>query len=308
MPAGERGWTPAWYAATIARHYRPQPDGGDVTAEQSMPDKTHLVSLRGVRKQFATVTAVDDITLDIPAGGVFALLGPNGAGKTTLLRMLLGLILPDAGTITWRGAAAGALVTTPDATGGASSGPDPRTVGYLPEDRGLYPDVEVLRTLVYFGTLRGITRPAARVAALEWLERLDLADRAREPLKSLSKGNQQKVQFISAVLHRPRLTVLDEPFSGLDPLNQDLFLSLIRELAGDGATVVLSAHQLQLVERVADALVVVNRGQVVLHGTVEEVRSSRPDGADPTAPASLHDVYVAAITGHNGGAAAEVES
>ncbi|HEX7708248.1 MAG TPA: ATP-binding cassette domain-containing protein [Thermoanaerobaculia bacterium] len=278
-----------------------------MTAEQSMPDNSLLVSLRGVRKQFATVRAVDDVTLDIPAGGVFALLGPNGAGKTTLLRMLLGLILPDAGTITWH-TAAGALVPRDATIGAASSGPDPGTVGYLPEDRGLYPDVEVLRTLVYFGTLRGMTRAAARTAALEWLERLDLADRAQEPLKSLSKGNQQKVQFISAVLHGPRLAVLDEPFSGLDPLNQDLFLSLIRELAGDGATVVLSAHQLQLVERVADALVVVNRGQVVLHGTVEEVRNWRPDGADSTAPSSLHDVYVASITDHNGGVAAEVES
>ena len=251
---------------------------------------TPLVSLRTVRKQFATVTAVDDITLDIPAGGVFALLGPNGAGKTTLLRMLLGLILPDAGSITWHG---------------ANGAPDPRTIGYLPEDRGLYPDVEVLRTLVYFGTLRGMSRVAAQASAEGWLERLELADRAREPLKSLSKGNQQKVQFISAVLHRPRLTILDEPFSGLDPLNQDLLLLLIRELARDGATVLLSAHQLQLVERVADGLVVVNRGQVVLRGTVDQVRSARPDMAAATLPASLHDVYVAAITGHGGDANAD---
>jgi ABC-2 type transport system ATP-binding protein len=257
-----------------------------------------LVSLRQVRKEFATVTAVGDISLDIPRGGVFALLGPNGAGKTTLLRMILGLILPDAGTISWHdGIAAGRH--------GGPGSPDRRSIGYLPEDRGLYPDVEVLRTLVYFGTLRGMSREAARSAAVEWLERLQLADRAGEPLKSLSKGNQQKVQFISAVLHRPQLSVLDEPFSGLDPLNQDLFLGLIRDLGSEGRTVLLSAHQLQLVERVADALVVINRGQVVLQGTVDEVRSS----GDPHSPGTtLHDAYVAAVTGHEEASPLEQEA
>jgi ABC-2 type transport system ATP-binding protein len=136
----------------------------------------------------------------------------------------------------------------------------------------LYPDVKVLDTLTYFGTLRGMNRGAAHKAAQSWLERMGLADRSREPLKALSKGNQQKIQFISAVLHRPTFAVLDEPFSGLDPLNQDFFLSLIREMRDGGATVVLSAHQMQLVERVADHIIVLNRGRVVLDGSLADIR------------------------------------
>jgi ABC-2 type transport system ATP-binding protein len=217
-----------------------------------------MITIRDVRKRFATVQAVDGVSLTVARGEIFALLGPNGAGKTTLLRMLLGLILPDSGSIEFAGSGA--------------AGPDPREIGYLPEDRGLYQDVEVLDTLTYFGALRGMDRRVARAAAESWLERMDLQERGREPLKSLSKGNQQKIQFISAILHRPALAVLDEPFSGLDPLNQDLFLTLIRELRDGGATVVLSAHQMQLVERVADRIVVLNRGQAVLSGTLAEVR------------------------------------
>jgi len=216
-----------------------------------------ILSVRDVRKQFATVRAVDDVSFDVQPGEIFALLGPNGAGKTTLIRMVLGLIRPDSGEILYEGSA---------------GQPDRTKVGYLPEDRGLYPDVEVLRTLAYFGTLRGMDRRAARAAAAQWLERMGLGERGREPLKSLSKGNQQKIQFISAVLHAPRFVVLDEPFSGLDPLNQDFFLTLIRELRASGTTVVLSAHQMQLVERVADRLMVMNRGRVVLSGTLADVR------------------------------------
>jgi ABC-2 type transport system ATP-binding protein len=232
------------------------------------------------------VTAVDDVSLELRPGEIFALLGPNGAGKTTLLRMLLGLLRPDTGEIRYGGN--GAL--------------PPTQVGYLPEDRGLYPDVPVLRTLVYFGRLRGMSRPAAGQAAERWLDRLELHDRRNEPLKALSKGNQQKVQFISAVLHGPRLAVLDEPFSGLDPLNQDVFLSLFRELRAEGTTILLSAHQMQLVERVVDRLMVLNRGRAVMHGTLDEIRARH--GAGSAEPVSLHDVYVSAV----GAAALEAEA
>jgi ABC-2 type transport system ATP-binding protein len=218
-----------------------------------------IVSVEGVTKRFGAVTAVDDVSLQVRAGEVFALLGPNGAGKSTLIRMLLGLQRPDAGRIAYR------LDGTPAA-------PGPEQVGYLPEDRGLYPDITVLRTLVYFGVLRGMERRAARDAATVWLERMGLGDRQNEPLKALSKGNQQKVQFISAVLHRPRFAVLDEPFSGLDPLNQDFFLGLIREMREGGMTILLSAHQMQLVERLADRVMVMNRGRPVLRGTLPEIR------------------------------------
>lgn len=218
-----------------------------------------IVSVEGVAKRFAAVTAVDDVSLRVRQGEVFALLGPNGAGKSTLIRMLLGLQRPDAGRIVYR-------------LDGAEAPPRPHEVGYLPEDRGLYPEVKVLKTLVYFGALRGMERRAAHAAAETWLERMGLADRRDQPLKSLSKGNQQKVQFISAVLHRPRFAVLDEPFSGLDPLNQDFFLGLIREMRDGGTTVLLSAHQMQLVERLADQVTVMSRGRPVLRGTLPEIR------------------------------------
>jgi ABC-2 type transport system ATP-binding protein len=218
-----------------------------------------IVSVEGVTKRFGAVTAVDDVSLQVGAGEVFALLGPNGAGKSTLIRMLLGLQRPDAGRIVYR-------------LGGVEGPPRPAQVGYLPEDRGLYPEIRVLRTLVYFGVLRGMQRPAARAAAEAWLERIGLGDRRNEPLKALSKGNQQKVQFISAVLHRPTFAVLDEPFSGLDPVNQDFFLELLREMRGSGTTVLLSAHQMHLVERVADRVMVLSRGRPVLHGTLPEIR------------------------------------
>ncbi len=218
-----------------------------------------IVSVEGVTKRFGAVTAVDDVSLQVGAGEVFALLGPNGAGKSTLIRMLLGLQRPDAGRIVFR-------------LDGVPAPPLPAQVGYLPEDRGLYPEIKVLPTRVYFGVLRGMERPAARAAAEGWLERMGLADRRGEPLKALSKGNQQKVQFISAVLHRPRFAVLDEPFSGLDPVNQDFFLELLREMRAGGMTVLLSAHQMHLVEQVADRVTVLSRGRPVLRGTLPEIR------------------------------------
>ena len=218
-----------------------------------------IVSVEEVTKRFGAVTAVDGVSLRVDAGEVFALLGPNGAGKSTLIRMLLGLQRPDQGRIGYR-------------LEGEPAPPRPELVGYLPEDRGLYPEIRVLPTLVYFGVLRGMERRAARATAEGWLERMGLAERRAEPLKALSKGNQQKVQFISAVLHRPRFAVLDEPFSGLDPINQDVFLALIRELRDGGMTILLSAHQMPLVERLADRVMVMDRGRPVLHGTLPEIR------------------------------------
>ncbi len=221
-----------------------------------MPHNEPFVTLDHVSKQYATVTAVDDLSFAIEPGEIYALLGPNGAGKTTLVRMLVGILQPDSGTV------------------GFAAGLDRRLhVGYLPEERGLYPDQPILRTLEYFGTLYRMPAKEAREAALAWLERLDLADRAQEKLDALSKGNQQKVQFVSAVLHRPRLLILDEPFSGLDPLNQELFLDLIEELRREGATILLSAHQMNLVEAIADRILVIDHGRPALHGTMAEIRA-----------------------------------
>jgi ABC-2 type transport system ATP-binding protein len=209
------------------------------------------LSIDRVTKRFATVTAVDDVTFSVGRGELLALLGPNGAGKSTLLRMIVGIFRPDAGEVVRH--LTGAL-------------------GYLPEDRGLHQDVPVLRVLTYFGVLHGMSRRDATDAATRWLERLDLGARANETVKSLSKGNQQKVQFVAAVLHRPPLVLLDEPFSGLDPVNQDVFVRCIGELRADGSTVLFSAHQMPLVERLADRLILVRRGRVALEGTPAELR------------------------------------
>jgi ABC-2 type transport system ATP-binding protein len=220
-----------------------------------------LIACRGLRAEtYANVRAVAGVSFAVRKGEIFALLGPNGAGKTSLVRMLLGILRQDGGDIEYciRGA--------------VPAWPDSADLGYLPEDRGLYKDIPVLRTLVYFGVLRGMRRSAAKAAALKWLDRMGLGDRAGVKLDALSKGNQQKIQFISAILHRPAFAVLDEPFSGLDPLNQESFAGLIRELRDEGMTVLLSAHQMQLVEKLADRVLLMNHGREVLSGTVDEMR------------------------------------
>lgn len=219
-----------------------------------------VLSVERVSKSFGDVAAVADVTMSAGAGEVVALLGPNGAGKTTLLRMVIGMLTPDRGRIRYR---LGERML---------DRPDPERLGYLPEERGLYVDVPVRRLLLYFAALRGMSRDAAGTAADRWLERFSLADRAGEELRNLSKGNQQKVQFIAAILHGPALALLDEPFSGLDPLNQDFFLELIRELSTAGTAVVLSAHQMQLVERVADRIVMIRQGRTISQGTVAELQ------------------------------------
>ena len=255
-----------------------------------MPPILHVAE---VTKRFSAVTAVDRVSFDVSRGEIFALLGPNGAGKTTLVRMLMGILEPDAGTVAW-------------ALDGEAAAPDRTRIGFLPEERGLYQDVPVLRTLVYFGTLRGMSHHDASREAQRWLDRLELGTRAKEPVKSLSKGNQQKVQFVAAVLHRPRFAVLDEPFSGLDPLNQELFLDLVRELRSGGATVLLCAHQMDLVERLADCILLMNRGRRLEAGTIAELRERWGAGnevtlvyasGDPEALAALPSVEALERTG-----------
>jgi ABC-2 type transport system ATP-binding protein len=208
-------------------------------------------------KRYAAVTAVDEVSFTAQPGRVTALLGPNGAGKTSVLRMIVGLTRPDRGRVTAR--VGGRLAARHE-------------IGYLPEERGLYKDTPVLRSLSYFGRLAGLEAREADRAAAAWLDRLGLADKARHKVDSLSRGNQQKVQLAAAVLHRPTIVILDEPFSGLDPLNQDLFILLVRELCERGATVLLSAHEMSLVERAADRLVLLRTGQVVLDDEIGELQ------------------------------------
>lgn len=229
---------------------------------------TDILQIDAVEKTFATVRAVAGISLSVRTGEAVALLGPNGAGKSTLLRMLVGITRPDRGRILWDGIEGHRLT--------------PRELGYLPEDRGLYHDMPVTETLQYFARLRGVAAPEAKRRADEWLQRLELGDRAKEKLNALSKGNQQKVQFAAAVLHSPRFAILDEPFSGLDPLNQELFLNLVAELRASGTTLLFSAHQMSLVERMADRVFVMHRGRELLHAPIAELISG----------GSLHDLYV----------------
>jgi ABC-2 type transport system ATP-binding protein len=198
----------------------------------------------------------------VHSGEIFALLGPNGAGKTTVVRMLLRILHPDRGTIRYH------------LNESSREQVLPHEIGYLPEERGLYREISVHKNLAYMGVLRGLKRKEAMRAAEEWLERLELHERKNEKLDQLSKGNQQKVQFIASILHRPKFAILDEPFSGLDPVNQEFFIDLIRELRASGMTILLSAHQMDLVQRLADRVLLLHRGRSVLEGTIAQVRAS----------------------------------
>jgi ABC-2 type transport system ATP-binding protein len=218
-----------------------------------------LVSAVGVGKSFGSIQAVHQLSFEVLPQQIFSLLGPNGAGKSTLVRMLIGMLPPDEGTFVWRDSS-GSIVPM-----------ERGKIGYLPEDRGLYKDQPVAATLEYFAGLRGLNRTEARRVSQLWIERLGLAQYAKSKLETLSKGNQQKVQIASAVLHRPTLLVLDEPFSGLDPINQELMVNLIREIRSEGTTVLLSAHQLNLIERLADHVMIIAKGRKVLSGTVGEI-------------------------------------
>lgn len=225
-----------------------------------------LIAVREVGKSFRTVRAVDNVSFDVTQGDIFALLGPNGAGKSTLVRMMIGMLPPDQGSIQWF-----------DNLGKPCS-MDASQIGYLPEDRGLYRDQRVDRILEYFGQLRGMSVRQSKQAAREWAERLEVTQYLNNKLETLSKGNQQKVQVAACVLHRPRLALLDEPFSGLDPLNQEMMLGVIRSLQAQGTTVLLSAHQLELVERLANRVFLLARGQHVMSGTVSELKSRAHSG------------------------------
>jgi ABC-2 type transport system ATP-binding protein len=217
-----------------------------------------MLKVRNLRKVFDTVVAVDDVSFDVRPGEIFGLLGPNGAGKTTTIRAILNILLPDAGTITFDGA--------------PFSDRTRDLVGYLPEERGLYRKSKVLDTILYFAELRGVRRQAAKVEAMRWLARFELADRIGAKVEELSKGNQQKIQFITSILHAPRLVIMDEPFSGLDPVNQILFQEAFVELRQQGRAVIFSTHQMDQAERLSDSLCLIDRGRVVLDGSVREVK------------------------------------
>ncbi|MCA0446115.1 MAG: ATP-binding cassette domain-containing protein [Bacteroidetes bacterium] len=227
--------------------------------------KKTVLKVNSISKDFMNVKAVNAISFSVEQGDIYAFLGPNGAGKTTTLRMLLDIIKPDSGSIEW------------NLNGKQNQVPDAEDIGYLPEERGLYLDVPILKSLVYLATIRGMEKTEAKKSALDWLEKLGLADRAKEKLQVLSKGNQQKIQFVASILHKPAFAILDEPFSGLDPLNQELFIDFIKEINNLGTTILLSAHQMSLVEKIANKLFLINNGQEVYNGSLPGIYQSFGD-------------------------------
>jgi ABC-2 type transport system ATP-binding protein len=225
----------------------------------------YVVELDRVTKRFAGHTAVRELSLAVPRGSVYGLLGPNGAGKSTTIRMILNILLPDAGRVSLFG------------DGGTGKDHSAR-IGYLPEERGLYRKMRVLDLLVFLAEMRDMPRAAARTAAVEWLERLGLADWTSRRAEALSRGMQQKVQFIATVMHRPELLVLDEPFAGLDPVNTQILKDTVMELSRAGATVLFSTHIMEQAERLCDSVCIVARGEKLVDGPVAEIK--RAHGGD----------------------------
>jgi ABC-2 type transport system ATP-binding protein len=218
------------------------------------------VAVEHVTKRFDTVVAVSDLSLHIEQGAVFGLLGPNGAGKTTSLRMIMHILVPDAGTIQVMGESAGERAQD--------------LIGYLPEERGLYARMKVREVLVFLAALKGLSEAEATLRVHEWLERLGLADWSEKKINDLSKGMQQKVQFIAAVIHRPRLLILDEPFTGLDPVNATLVKDIMLDLRAKGSTIILSTHRMEQVEMMCDAICLINHGRSVLAGDLRAIKKS----------------------------------
>jgi ABC-2 type transport system ATP-binding protein len=218
-----------------------------------------VLELDGLRRRFGGVVALDGLGFTVQPGQLFGFVGPNGAGKTTAMRIVLGVLAADAGEVRWQGRPV-----------------DPAArarFGYMPEERGLYPKMRVRDQLAYFARLHGATSDVARSAADRWLERLGLGERAGDRTEALSLGNQQRAQLGVALVHEPDLLVLDEPFAGLDPVGVDTLSEVLRERARAGVPVVFSSHQLELVERLCDAVAIVRGGRVVASGTVAELRS-----------------------------------
>ena len=213
-----------------------------------------------INKAYSSVQAVKNVSFHINSGEIFALLGPNGAGKSSIIRMLVGMTKPDSGSI---------MISY------QSQHYDHvprRLLGYLPEDRGLYPDKSIEKNLLYLAQLHGLSKSKALSEMDYWLEVFELTARRHDELKQLSKGNQQKVQLIAAVLHQPALVILDEPFSGLDPINQEKVVLFLQQLKAKGMTVILSAHQMAMVEKLADHMLLMAQGQVVLAGTLQQIQ------------------------------------
>ena len=237
-----------------------------------------MLELDGLTRRYGTLTALDGLTFTVRPGQLFGFVGSNGAGKTTAMRIVMGIDDADAGEVRFAG---------------ATLGPGRRErFGYMPEERGLYPKVPARRQLIYLGRLHGMSRAAAAAAADELLERLGLAGRGGDPVEKLSLGNQQRVQLAAALIHAPDLLVLDEPFSGLDPIGVDALAGILTERAAAGTPVLFSSHQLDLVERLCDAVAIIDAGRLVADGSVDVLRTG---AGGPVVRIELGDVAPAAF-------------
>jgi ABC-2 type transport system ATP-binding protein len=217
-----------------------------------------MIRVRDLHKYFGPTHAVDGVSFEVGKGEIVGFLGPNGAGKTTTMRSVFGLVTPDAGEISWNGSPVDARSWS--------------QFGYMPEERGLYPKMRVFEQLNHFARLAGLDKAIATQNIDHWLEQLGLADRARSKLEELSHGNQQRVQLAAALVHEPAVAILDEPFSGLDPLAVDDLAAILSKLAADGTAILFSSHQLDLVQTVCQDVVIIDHGRVVLEGEVEQLR------------------------------------
>ncbi len=224
-----------------------------------MTDSSATVVLRGVTKRFGDFTAVSDLSVEVRAGRIFGLLGPNGAGKTTTIRMIVNIFAPDEGTVELFGKKI--TPTTQD------------RIGYLPEERGLYKKMKVGDQLRFFAELKNISGSEADARIDRWLKRLKLSEWKTKKSSELSKGMQQKVQFITTVLHEPDLLILDEPFSGLDPVNVDLLKEIVLELKQAGKTIIFSTHQMEVAEKICDDICLINRSRKILEGSIRSVKA-----------------------------------
>jgi len=242
-----------------------------------------MLRLAGLAKSFGSVVALAGCSFEVAPGRVLGFLGPNGAGKTTAMRAVFGLVSLDAGQVSWEGRPLDRRVR--------------RRFGYMPEERGLYPRMRVLDQVAYFGRLHGMDRGTAFIAARRLLESLDLGERLADRVQDLSHGNQQRVQLAVALVHDPELLVLDEPFSGLDPVAAARLAGLLAERARAGAAVLFSSHQLDVVEHLCEHVVIVDRGRVVLAGRVEDLRAASPRRYLEAVVAGVGTAWVEAVPG-----------
>lgn len=225
-----------------------------------MSDHGFAVRLDGVTKRFGNHTAVDCFDFDVPRGVICGLLGPNGSGKTTAIRMIMGILHPDSGTVSLLGSDPDAIRRT--------------KVGYLPEERGVYKKMRCLDFVTFLGEIRGVRRVEGRRRGLEWLERLDLTEWADKRVEDLSKGMQQKIQFIGTVLHEPELLILDEPFAGLDPINQDVLEEIVRDFHAKGTTILFSTHLMDQAERLCERVCLISDSRKVLDSDLRELKAA----------------------------------